>query len=458
MFFLEKAIKFVAETPAKILDKTIDVIIHDERALIKSRPFRLTEEYIDVLGPGLVTGAADDDPSGIATYSQAGAQYGFGFLWLALFTFPFMAMVQEMCARIGIVTGRGLAGNIRHNYSKKILFFIILALFLANTLNIAANLGAMTAATKLLWPAANATLVLTVFALLILSLQIFTTYAHYAKLLRYLALALFAYIFTAFSVQLDWWEVFKSTVIPSMQFTKDHIFLLCAILGTTISPYLFFWQTSQEVEEQILKGETTIKLRQEKVTKREIKDMRRDTWSGMFFSNLIMFFIIASCAATLHVNGITHIETAQQAAEAIKPFAGELTYFFFAIGIIGTSLLAIPTMAGSIAYAAAETFQWRQGLYLKLKDAHAFYGVIIIAMLVAMVANYFHFDPIEGLIYSAVANGLVAPIILFFIVKMSSNQDIMGRRKNHRFITICGWIITIVMAIVGIAAIATMIL
>ncbi|MFA6190307.1 MAG: Nramp family divalent metal transporter [Candidatus Staskawiczbacteria bacterium] len=454
MFDFEKIIKAIAEAPSRVLDKTVDVIIKDEKALIKAKPFRKAEEYIDVLGPGLVTGAADDDPSGIATYSQAGAQYGFQLIWLSLFTFPFMAMVQEMCARIGIVTGRGLAGNIRHNYSRKILLFIVLILFLANTLNIAANLGAMAAATKLLIPEINFIWCITVFALIILFLQIFTTYAQYSKILKYLTLGLFAYVFTAFSVNLDWREVFSHMIVPSITFSKEQIFLLCAILGTTISPYLFFWQTSQEVEEQILKGELTIKLREENVTPREIHDMRKDTWSGMFFSNAIMFFIIAACAGTLYANGITNIETASQAAEAIKPFAGELTYFFFALGIVGTGLLAIPTMAGSVAYATAESFGWKQGLYHKLKDARAFYGIIIISMLVATIANYFHIDPIKGLIYSAVANGLVAPVVLFFIVRISSNKQIMGEKKNHPFITACGWLTTIVMAIVGFATIS----
>jgi NRAMP (natural resistance-associated macrophage protein)-like metal ion transporter len=456
MFDFEKVVLKIAELPSRVLDKTIDIIIKDEKALMKRKPFRKAEEYIDILGPGLVTGAADDDPSGIATYSQTGAQYGFQLIWLSLFTFPFMAIVQEMCARIGIVTGQGLAANIRHHYTKKVLYFIVLLLFFANTLNIAADLGAMAAATKLFIPGLNFMLCISGFALIILFLQIFTTYAQYSKILKYLTLGLLSYVFTAFAVHLNWGAVIKHTITPSFTFDRNQIFLLCAILGTTISPYLFFWQTSQEVEEQILKGEKTIKLRQEKVSKREIGDMRRDTWSGMFFSNLIMFFIIAACAATLYANGVTNIATADQAASAIRPFGGDLTYFFFALGIIGTGLLAIPTMAGSVAYATAESFQWRQGLYLKLKEARAFYGIIILSMIIATLANYFHLDPIKGLIYSAVANGLVAPIILFFIVKISSDEKVMGDKKNHKFISICGWLATIGMAIVGVTVVATM--
>ena len=337
-----------------------------------------------------------------------------------------------------------------------VFFFVVLILFFANTLNIAADLGAMAAATKLLLPSFSFMWCLSIFAIFILFLQIFTTYAQYSKILKYLTLGLFSYVFTAFAVHLNWGVVFSHLFTPSISFNKDQIFLLCGILGTTISPYLFFWQTSQEVEEQILKGELTIKSREENVTPREIRDMRKDTWSGMFFSNAIMFFIIAACAGTLYANGITNIATASQAAQAIRPFGGELTYFFFALGIIGTGLLAIPTMAGSVAYATAETFGWKQGLYHKLKDAEAFYGIIIISMIVATVANYFHLDPIKGLIYSAVGNGLVAPIILFFIVRISSNEKVMGEKKNHAFITACGWLTTVVMAVVGIAVVATM--
>jgi Mn2+/Fe2+ NRAMP family transporter len=295
-----------------------------------------------------------------------------------------------------------------------------------------------------------------VFALIILLLQIFTTYAQYSKILKYLTLALLSYVFTAFAVHLNWGELLKHTVTPSISITRNQIFLLCAILGTTISPYLFFWQTSQEVEEKILVGEDPTEVNKQNVTKRELRDMRKDTWSGMFFSNLIMFFIIAACAVTLYAHGITNIATADQAAAAIRPFGGELTYFFFALGIIGTGFLAIPTMAGSTAYATSEIFKWEQGLYRKLKHAYAFYGIIIISMVIAVIANYEHLDPIKGLIYSAVANGLVAPVVLFFIVRMSADKKIMGENKNHTFITICGWFTTALMALVGVAVIYAM--
>lgn len=452
----KKVTEEIFEIPAELLEKTIEVAQKDEKILISKKPFKLAEEYFNNLGPGLVTGAADDDPSGIATYSQTGAQYGFQLLWLSLFTFPFMAIVQEMCARIGLVTGQGLAANIRQSYSRKVLHFITILLFIANTLNIAADLGAMAAGANLLIPKVSVLIFVTAFALIILLLQIFTTYARYSKFLKWLTLALFAYVFTAFAVHLNWGQVFTHTIIPSITFSKDQLFLLCAILGTTISPYLFFWQTSQEVEEQILRGEKTVEERKDSITKRELGHMRADVWSGMFFSNLIMFFIIAACAATLHVHGITNIATADQAAAAIRPFGGAFTYFFFAIGIIGTGLLAIPVLAGSTAYATAESFGWRQGLYLKLKQAYAFYGVIIISMIVGLIANYAHLDPIKGLIYSAIANGLVAPVVLFFVVKISSDKKVMGDKKSHSFLAICGWFITLLMTISGVAAIVSL--
>ena len=444
------------EAPAEILEKAVEAVEKDEKILINKKPFKLAEEYFNNIGPGLVTGAADDDPSGIATYSKAGAQYGFQLLWLSLFTFPFMAIVQEMCARIGLVTGQGLAANIRQSYSRKVLHVITILLFLANTLNIAADLGAMAAGANLLIPKISAVIFVTVFALVILLLQIFTTYARYSKFLKYLTLALLSYVFTAFAVHLQWGQVLVHTIIPTITFSKDQVFLLCAILGTTISPYLFFWQTSQEVEEQILRGEKTVEERRDSVTKRELGHMRADVWAGMFFSNLIMFFIIAACAVTLHAHGITNIATADQAAAAIRPFGGELTYFFFAIGIIGTGLLAIPVLAGSTAYATAESFGWKQGLYLKLKQAYAFYGIIIISMIVGLVANYVHLDPIKGLIYSAVANGLVAPIVLFFVVRISADKKVMGDKTTHPFLRACGWFITALMMISGVAAIASL--
>ncbi|MDE2021646.1 MAG: divalent metal cation transporter [Patescibacteria group bacterium] len=427
----------------------------EERTVISKKPFRRAEEYWDTLGPGLTTGAADDDPSGIATYSQAGAQYGLQLIWLSLFTYPFMAIVQEMCARIGLVSGQGLAANIRRHYSPNALYTATTLLFLANVLNIAADLGAMAAGTRLLLPNVGLELLVVLFALVSLAFQIFTTYARYAKYLKYLTLALLSYVAVAFAVHLDWGEVLYHTFVPSLTFSKNQIFLLCAVLGTTISPYLFFWQTSQEVEEKILKGETNIETRRAQVSATSVRRMRTDVWSGMFFSNLITFFIFAACAGTLYAHGITNIATADQAALALRPF-GQFAYLLFALGIIGTGLLAVPVLAGSSAYALAESFGWKHGLHYKLKQAYAFYGVIIVSMLLGVAANFVHLDPIRGLIYAAVANGVIAPIILFFVVRLSGSRRIMGEYTNRPLASFIGWVTIFVMAVSGVAAVATL--
>lgn len=439
--------------PADILDKTVDTSKQVMGQLTSDKSVSRAKAYWKNLGPGLTTGASDDDPSGIATYSQTGAQYGFQLLWLSLFTFPLMAIVQEMCARIGLVTGRGLAANIRTFYPKWVLYLCTALLFAANSLNIGADLGAMAKATQLIFPKFDFEMLVLSFAFLSLSLQIFTTYDKYAKYLKWLALILLSYIFSAISVNLDWANMLKYTVMPSVTFSKDQIFLVCAILGTTISPYLFFWQTSQEVEEQILDGKTTLKLRQEETTPTEIKNMRMDVWSGMFLSNLVMFFIIAACAVTLFEKGITNIETAADAAAALRPIAGESAYILFALGIIGTGMLAIPVLAGSASYALSECFGWKYGLYRKLREANAFYGVIIISTLVGVAMNFVGIDPIKALIYSAVANAIVAPPILVLIVIMSNNKKIMGEHTSHPITYIIGWIVVIAMALSGLAAI-----
>jgi len=454
----KKVIEQFFRAPARALEKTVEFAEREERKIISKNPIQVAEEYWNTLGPGLTTGAADDDPSGVATYSQMGARYGFQLLWLSLFTFPFMAIVQEMCARIGLVTGQGLASNIRRHYPRRILYGVTALLFFANTLNIAADLGAMAASAKLLIPHINLIAFVAFFAIASLLLQIFTTYARYARYLKYTTLALFSYVFTAFAVHLNWREAFAHTLIPSFTFSKDQVFLVCAVLGTTISPYLFFWQTSQEVEEQILRGEKTIGERKTGFDARQLNHMRFDVWSGMFFSNAIMFFIIAACAATLYAHGITTITGAEQAALAIRPFAGELTYFFFAMGIIGTGLLATPVLAGSTAYALAESFNWKQGLYRKLSEAYTFYGVIIVSMLIGILMNFIRIDPIKALIYSAVANGFIAPIVLFFVVSMSASQKIMADNKNHPVLTACGWLIIAVMGFAGVAAMASLFL
>ncbi len=312
----------------------------------------------------------------------------------------------------------------------------------------------MAKAVQLLSPNLNFSFIVISFALLSLGLQIFTPYARYAKYLKWLALVLFSYVLSTLLANLNWIDVLSHAVRPTLHFDKESLILICAILGTTISPYLFFWQTSQEVEEQILQGKTTLRQRQAATPKEEVKSMRIDVWSGMFLSNLVMFFIIAACGGILNANGITEITSAAQAAEALRPFAGDATFFLFAIGIIGTGLLAIPVLAGASSYAISESLRWKEGLYRKLgQESYAFYGVIIISMLIGLVINFLGIDPFQALIYAAVANGLVAPIILFLIVRMSSNHHIMGRWANKRFAKVIGWTATTVMAVSGLAAI-----
>jgi NRAMP (natural resistance-associated macrophage protein)-like metal ion transporter len=450
----EKEIEEAFEAPARVLEEGIVFIEKEEKILIKKKPFKLAEEYWDTLGPGLTTGAADNDPSGIATYSQAGARYGFQLIWLSLFIYPFMAVAQEMCARIGIVSGEGLAANIRRQYSVRVLYAVTALLFFANTVNIAADLAAMAAATRLILPSIRAELLVIGFALVSLMLQIFATYAHYAKYLKYTALALLSYVAVALAANLDWSNVLYHTLVPSLTFSRDQIFLVCAILGTTISPYLFFWQTSQEVEEQILKGETTIEERRGQTNGRSIRRMRTDVWSGMAFSNLITFFIFAASAGMLYANGITNITTADQAALALRPF-GEFAYLLFTLGIVGAGLLAVPVLAGSTAYALAESFGWQHGLYRKLGQAYAFYGVIIISMLIGIGANLMHLDPIKALIYAAVTNGIIAPFILFFVVRLSGDARLMGEHANRPSTSFIGWATIGVMTISGLAALAS---
>lgn len=420
--------------------------------LANSKPVVYARNYWYLLGPGLTTGAADDDPSGIATYSQTGAQTGFAFAWMAIFTFPLMSVVQEMCARIGLVTGRGLASNIKHHFPRKILYISTLLLFAANTFNIGADIGAMAKAVQLLLPKAGFTVLVFGITIFILLLQIFTPYARYAKYLKWLALVLLAYIVSAILAHPDWNQILRHSLVPHLSFSRDQILLVCAILGTTISPYLFFWQTSQEIEEEVAVGQTTIKQRMG-TDATTVKRMRIDVWSGMLLSNLVMFFIIVACGSILYPHGITNINSAAQAAEALRPFAGNATYWLFAIGIIGTGLLAIPILAGASSYAISESLGRRQGLNHKLRKAPTFYGVIIISMIIGLSINFIGLNPIKALLYAAVANGIVAPVVLVLIVLLASNKKVMGEWANRRHTTAIGWFVTALMAVSGLAAI-----
>lgn len=451
-----KLITKTAEAPAEALGRAVLMTQVVRDASANNPVIKKTRDYWMLLGPGLTTGASDDDPSGIATYSQTGAQYGFGLLWLAPWTLPLMAAVQEMCARIGLVTGRGLAGNIRVFFSKRVLYVCTALLFMANAFNIGADLGAMAKAVQLLAPQMQFGWLVVGFTIFSLLLQVFTPYAKYARYLKWLALILLSYILSAVLAHLDWSTVARAGIVPHITFSKDQIVLICAVLGTTISPYLFFWQTSQEVEEAVQRGQLTVHDRshaERQAIRTMIKSMRVDVWTGMLLSNLVMFFIIAAAGGILFPHGITHIETAAQAAEALRPFAGDATYFLFAVGLIGTGLLAIPVLAGSSSYAIAESLRWKEGLYRNLNQAKAFYGIIIISMLVGLSMNFIGLDPIKALIYSAVANAIVAPVIILAIVRISSSKKFMGPFANTWLANVVGWIVFGLMTISAIAAI-----
>lgn len=403
------------------------------------------------LGPGFITGAADDDPSGIAAYSQSGVHFGYGQLWTALFSFPFMAAVQEMCGRIGMVTGNGLSGVIRKHYSKPILGIMVTLLVAANTINIGADLGAMASATQLILglPFIFWLLVLTASTLV---LEIFISYPKYSKILKYLTFSLFAYIIVAFIVKQDWKLVAFSTFIPSFSLEKEYLLNIVAILGTTISPYLFFWQADEEVEEEVEEHKISgIGEGQPKFNLGDLKGMRIDTILGMFFSNLVMFFIIMTAASTIRLSGITSIDTASQAAEALRPLAGDFTFLIFTLGILGTGLLAVPILAGSASYAVSEAFGWKSGLYRKFKEAHGFYGVITVAIIVGLIINFLNIPSFKMLYYTAIFNGLAAPPLLILILLISNNKKIMGKYTNGKLSNVLGILIAGIMIIAGIA-------
>jgi NRAMP (natural resistance-associated macrophage protein)-like metal ion transporter len=455
--------KSIIKEEVKLIDKK-KYLLKEEVKLIERKETLLErgeeyikegEEYLKKIGPGIITGAADDDPSGIATYSQAGAQYGTSLLWMAAWIYPLVATVQEMCARIALVTGRGLASNIKRNFPKKFLYISTIFLFFANTLNIGADLGAMAKAIQLLSPNFSFVFLVIFTGLAGLLLEILVPYRIYTKYLKWLVIAVFSYVITGLIIQMNWSMLFHDGLIPQITFSKTQILLITGILGTTISPYLFFWQTSEEIEEDIQEGKKSIRSRKG-ATHEEIKKMRVDVWVGLFLSNLVMFFIIAVCSHTLFANGITNIETATDAAKALAPLAGSWATILFAIGIIGTGLLAIPILAGSTAYAITESFGWKEGLYRKWKTAHAFYGVIAISIIIVILLNFIGIDPIKALIYSAIANGIIAPIILVFIVKISSSHKIMGEFKNKPITKAIGWSVVILMSITAIAAIISL--
>lgn len=410
------------------------------------------KSFFKILGPGVITGASDDDPSGIATYSQAGAQFGVGALWFALFQYPMMSVVQEMCARIGLVTGSGLAGIIKRKYSKKTLYPIASLLLIANTINIGADIGAMSASLRLIFPQFPMIIATFSFTAFILGTEILLPYKKYVKILKYLTMALFAYVITAIVVGGNWSEILVASIVPHIEFTPTFAMMFVAIFGTTISPYLFFWQASEEAEEDVAKNKINeIGVGKPKITKKEIKLMRADVAIGMAFSQLIMWCIIMTTAGTLHANGITDIATAEQAAKALEPLvktfpnAGQISKIIFALGIIGTGLLAIPVLAGSSAYALSDGFGWKQGLSKKFKQARAFYLVIAASTIIGVWINFINLDPIKALIYTAVINGVVAVPILIAIMKIANDKKVLGAKTNGRISNIIGWLTVLIM-------------
>lgn len=392
-----------------------------------------------LLGPGLVTGASDDDPSGIATYSQAGAAYGLSTLWTSLIAFPLMAAIQQMCARIGLVTSHGLAGTIKENYPKPVLYLMLLFSFPAIIMNIGADIAGMGAVGNMLFPSIDATYFSILFTILLLGLIIYLPYHKIAAVLKYLCIVLLVYLIVPFLYQQDWLQILKSAVVPTIKFDKDFMGILVGILGTTISPYLFFWQASMEVEEMEHKKKHLI------VNKKIIHEINEDVDFGMSFSGLVMFFIILTTGTVLYNGGIRQIDTVEQAAQALKPLAGNLAYLLFAIGVIGTGLLAIPVLSGSLSYIITETFGWQQGLDKKFHEAKAFYIVIGLSLLLGLSLNYIGISPIKALIYTAVLYGLTAPVLIAIILHISNNKKVMGKFTNSRTSNILGFAALLIM-------------
>jgi len=414
----------------------------------------IVRRFFDNLGPGLITGAADDDPSGISTYSVAGAAFGYSFLWTALVTFPLMAAIQLMCARLGMVTGRGLGGAIRLRYPRWVLWPACLLLVVANVFNIGADLGGMADVMQMVtgvryyfWTP--------FFALFITSLLIWSSYNLIARVFKWLTLVLFAYIVTAFLARPAWGGVFEGTFLPHVQWTRSYMSVLVGILGTTISPYLFFWQAAEEVEEERKHGRTTVAQRRG-ATNQELRVAKDDVVTGMFFSNLVMFFIILTTGATLHMHGIQNIETAKQASEALRPLAGPGAYWLFTLALVGTGMLGVPVLAGSCAYAIAEAASWRgESLSDAPRRARRFYFVIAAAMVVGLALDFAGLNAVKMLFWSAILNGLLAPPLVVLVVLLTSDKRVMLRRVNSRGAKVLGWICAAMMTAAALGLLVT---
>jgi NRAMP (natural resistance-associated macrophage protein)-like metal ion transporter len=413
------------------------------------------QKLLQILGPGLITGASDDDPSGIATYSQAGAQFGFNLGWSLLFSWPLMCAIQEISARIGRVTGRGIAGNLKRHYPAPILYALVFLLVVANTVNLGADLGAMAAALKLV--IGGPTLIfVAAFAIVSALLEVFVSYQRYVRVLKWLTLTLFAYVAVAFVVKVPWGVVGHSLIVPQISLKADYLTVVVAVLGTTISPYLFFWQAEEEVEE-VKETEGAKPLRRDPAAaKKEFGRVRIDTYLGMGLSNLVALFIVVTTAATLHAHGVTNVTTSAQAAEALRPIAGPYVFLVFALGIVGTGMLAVPVLAGSAAYALGEAFGWHVGLSRSPERAKVFYATIVAAFLIGAGLNFTPIDPVKALFWSAVINGVVAVPVMFMMMHLASRPAAMGRFILPPALKLFGWAATVAMGLAAIGMFATM--
>lgn len=409
------------------------------------------KKLIKAIGPGIITGASDDDPAGIVIYSQAGAQGGYSLLWSAPFLIPFMVVIQEMCARIGMVTGKGLIGTMRKFYPPILIWITTAIVFAANTVNIGADLAAMAASTQLLLPV-NIQVLAFFFVILILFFLFFFSYFALIRVLKILTLFLFAYIAATIVSQPDWLTIFQHTILPEIKFDRETLVLFVAILGTTISPYLFFWQASEEAEEEVASGKVDRRLRVQHIRGSELKEMKSDIVLGMFFSNLVMYFIIAAAGSTLFTQGIHTIQTAQEAALALKPIGGELAFFLFTMGIIGTGMLAIPVLAGSAAYAISEALGYEEGFRLPFAKSKAFYGVILASTLTGVGFTIFEFHPFRALFATGVMYGILAPILILIILGIANNKEVMGKRINGFWSNFFGIATFVLMAVTAVSA------
>jgi NRAMP (natural resistance-associated macrophage protein)-like metal ion transporter len=412
-------------------------------------------KLLSILGPGLITGASDDDPSGIATYSQAGAQFGYSLGWTLFFSWPLMCAIQEISARIGRVTGHGIAGNLKRHYPGVVVYSMVALLVVANTINLGADMGAMGAALNLV-VGGPTLLYVAAFGVITVLLEIFVRYARYVSILKWLTLSLFAYVGVAFISHVPWASVGYHLVVPDISLKSGYLTVVVAVLGTTISPYLFFWQAGEEVDEVIERDGAKPLVRAPEQAKREFGRIRLDTYLGMAFSNVVALFIMITTAATLNAHHITDIQTSSQAALALKPIAGPFAFLIFALGIIGCGLLAVPVLAGSAAYAMGEAFGWHVGLARRFRRAKAFYGAIIAAGLIGGLLNFVHIDPIKALFWSAVINGVAAVPIMAMIMLLASRRAVMGDFGIHAGLRTVGWLATAVMAAAAVGMFATM--